>query len=77
MKKIYLNGLKRVLTPRELKNVMGGSEIVYICTCHTDYGSCVLKHGCDSTDPVCWICTQYANSGLTCDEFNTKYCVND
>ena len=25
MKKIYLNGLKRVLTPRELKNILGGS----------------------------------------------------
>ena len=31
MKKITLNGLKKVLTPKELKNILGGSE--GLCSC--------------------------------------------
>ena len=63
MKRIYLNGLKKVLTPRELKNVLGGSggtscnpgkfECVVTCV----HAKVPLNHGphttcLDSNDPI-------------------------
>ena len=49
MKRISLNGLKNVLSPKEMKNVMGGS---YTCWCFCDGYAFEAK--CPDDGSNCW-----------------------
>ena len=63
MKKINLNGLKKVMSPKEMKNVLGGSSIMPDNYCHSpnlsscSNGFCVTPGAtCTSTGfgPTCY-----------------------
>ena len=58
--KINLNGLKNVLSPKEMKNITGGS---IICHLSCDWGS--ILGTCAGTDPC--ECERYGYSGCMVD----------
>ena len=71
MKKIYLNELKKVLSPKEMKNVLGGSGVVgtaycVCCKVTNDYSGCSKNLCLTSLSSVLTECgTSYANAFLS------------
>ena len=67
IKRISLNGLKKVLGPKEMKNITGGST-TYRCFCaggsffNVNAGSC--SEAVD--DAVSWVCQN--GGGCFCDD---------
>ena len=69
MKRIYLDGLKKVLTPRELKNVLGGSgggpnNWPECCYCTARYYA-DLEHKLSGDPPIAltgWACGNEGDS---------------